>query len=416
MSGRRVVITGMGVITSLGETVDEFWNNLVACKSGVCKITIFDASRFDSQIGGECATFDPDRYIDRKQSKRLDRFAQFAIAASQEAMKMAGFTDKSSPADRRRFGCIVGSGIGGILEFEQQHIRLLEKGPDKVSAFTIPKLMINAAAGNIAIEFNLQGITTTVGTACASAGHAMRDAYEAVRTNRADVIITGGSEAALTPVGLGAFAAMKALSTRNDDPQHASRPWDKDRDGFILGEGAGMLVFEELDHARRRGARIYAEVLGFGATTDAGHIAQPDETGAGAAESMRLSVQEAGINLDDVAYINAHGTSTGLGDVAETVAIKRCFGAHAKKLAISSTKSSIGHLLGASGGVETVATVMAIVNSTAPATLNLDNPDEGCDLDYVPHAPRDLNIKYALSNSFGFGGHNASILLGRFEK
>jgi 3-oxoacyl-[acyl-carrier-protein] synthase II len=406
----------MGVITSLGKSVDEFWNNLIACKSGVCRITIFDASRFDSQIGGECADFSPDDYFDKKSAKRLDRFSQFAVAAAREAMRMAGLGDKSAPADRGRLGCIIGSGIGGILEFEQQHMRLLYKGPDKVSAFTIPKLMINAASGNIAIDFNLQGITTTVGTACASAGHAMRDAYEAVRTNRADVIVTGGSEAALTPVGVGAFAAMKALSTRNHDPERASRPWDRDRDGFVLGEGAGMLVFEELEHARKRGARIYAEVLGFGATTDAGHIAQPAEDGAGAAESMRQSVMAAGINLDDVAYINAHGTSTGLGDVAETVAIKRCFGAHAKRLAISSTKSSIGHLLGASGGVETVATVMAILNATAPATLNLDNPDDGCDLDFVPHTPRDLNIKYALSNSFGFGGHNASVLLGRFER
>ncbi|HRX85560.1 MAG TPA: beta-ketoacyl synthase N-terminal-like domain-containing protein, partial [Phycisphaerae bacterium] len=249
----------------------------------------------------------------------------------------------------------------------------------------------------------------------ASAGHAMRDAFEAVRTNCADVVITGGSEAALSPLGLGAFAAMKALSTRNNDPVHASRPWDRDRDGFILGEGAGMLVFEELEHARQRGARIYAEVLGFGASTDAGHIAQPAEDGAGAADSMRQCVENAGLNLDQVVYINAHGTSTGLGDLAETVAIKRAFGAHAKKLAVSSTKSSIGHLLGASGGVEAIATVMAIVNSTAPATLNLDNPDEGCDLDYIPHTPRDLNIKYAISNSFGFGGHNASVLFGRFE-
>jgi len=415
MVERRVVVTGMGLITSLGETVDEFWTNLIACKSGVRKISLFDASMFDSRIGGECTTFDPDRFFEKKQSKRLDRFAQFAVAATREAMHMAGLTDKSFPADRRRLGCIIGSGIGGIMEFEQQHLRLLDKGPDKISAFTIPKLMINAAAGNIAIENNLQGITTTVGTACASAGHAMRDAFEAIKVNRADVVVTGGSEAALSPLGLGAFAAMKALSTRNEEPERASRPFDRDRDGFILGEGAGMLVFEELEHARKRGARIWAEVCGFGATTDAGHIAQPADDGAGAAESMRQCVKDARINLDQVDYINAHGTSTELGDLAETVAINRCFGAHAKKLLVSSTKSSIGHLLGASGGVETIATVMAIVNATAPATLNLENPGEGCNLDYVPQVPRDLNIRYAISNSFGFGGHNASILLGRYS-
>ncbi|MCB9851071.1 MAG: beta-ketoacyl-ACP synthase II [Phycisphaerales bacterium] len=414
MSDRRVVVTGMGVITSLGETVDDFWSNLIAGKSGVCPITLFDAAQYDSRIGGECAKFDPDAHFDRKASKRLDRFAQFAVAAARQAMSQAGLTDNDF-GDRKRMGCIIGSGIGGMLEFEQQYLRLLEKGPSKVSAFTIPKLMINAGAGNIAIDCNLRGISSTVGTACASACHAMRDAYEAVRTNRADVLVTGGSEAALSPLGLSAFCAMKALSTRNDDPTHASRPFDRDRDGFILGEGSGILVFEEYEHARKRGAKIYAEVLGFGATTDAGHIAQPAEDGSGAAESMRQCVEEAGLNLEDVTYINAHGTSTGLGDLAETVAIKRCFGPHAKKLAVSSTKSSIGHLLGASGGVEAVATVMAICNSTAPATMNLDNPSEGCDLDYIPNTPRDLRIKYAISNSFGFGGHNASILLGKVE-
>jgi 3-oxoacyl-[acyl-carrier-protein] synthase II len=414
MSDRRVVVTGMGLVTGLGETVEQFWSNLIAGQSGIRKIGLFDASAFDSRIGGECTDFKPENYFDRKQAKRLDRFAQFAVASTREAMKMAGLNDPAYQGDRVRMGCIIGSGIGGICEFEQQYLRLIEKGPDKVSAFTIPKLMINAAAGNIAIENDLRGITTTVGTACASAGHAMRDAFEAVRSNRADVIVTGGSEAALSPLGLAAFCSMKALSTRNDDPEHASRPFDRDRDGFVLGEGAGLLVFEELEHAKKRGARIWAEVLGFGATTDAGHIAQPAEDGAGAAESMRQAVEQAGLNLDDIHYINAHGTSTGLGDLAESVAIKRCFGAAAPKIPISSTKSSTGHLLGASGGIETIATVMAICNATAPATLNLENPDEGCDLDYIPKTPRDLKIKYALCNSFGFGGHNATILLGRY--
>jgi 3-oxoacyl-[acyl-carrier-protein] synthase II len=403
----------MGVVTSLGETVDDFWSNLIAGKSGVCAISIFDATEFDSRIGGECAAFKPESYFDRKAAKRLDRFSQFAVVSARQAIAQAGLGADDYAGDRRRLGCIIGSGIGGILEFEQQYLRLIEKGPDKVSAFTIPKLMINAAAGTIAIENGLKGISSTVGTACASACHAMRDAYEAVRTNRADAIITGGSEAALSPLGLAAFASMKALSTRNDDPLHASRPFDRDRDGFILGEGAGILVFEEWEHAKKRGARIWAEVLGFGATTDAGHIAQPADDGAGAAESMRLCIAEAGLNVDDVDYINAHGTSTGLGDIAETTAIKRCFGSAAQKLAVSSTKSSIGHLLGASGGVETIATVMAIANATLPATLNLENPGEGCDLDYVPKTPRDMPVKYAISNSFGFGGHNASILLSR---
>jgi 3-oxoacyl-[acyl-carrier-protein] synthase II len=414
MAERRVVVTGMGVITGLGETVDTFWNNLIAGESGVRRVTLFDATRFDSQIGGEVTTFREDKYVDRKSAKRLDRFAQFAIAASKEAMETAGLSNGRLP-DPRRAGVIIGSGIGGLWEFEAQHMRLLEKGPDKVSAFTIPKLMINAAAGHLAIEHGIKGVTTTVGTACASAGHAMRDAFIAIKSNHADIVLTGGSEAALTPLGLAAFSAMKALSTRNNEPTRASRPFDRDRDGFVLGEGAGMLVFEELEQARRRGARIFAEVLGFGATTDAGHIAQPAEDGEGAAESMRQCLAEARLNLDDIDYINAHGTSTGLGDLAETTAIKRAFGPSAKKIAVSSTKSSTGHLLGASGGVEIIATIMAIINSTAPATINLETPGEGCDLDYVPRTPRDMRIRRAMSNSFGFGGHNTTMAVGRFE-
>jgi 3-oxoacyl-[acyl-carrier-protein] synthase II len=404
----------MGVVTGLGETVDTFWNNLIAGESGVRKVTLFDASRFDSQIGGECHTFREDNYLDRKAAKRLDRFAQFAIAASREAMTTAGLSGGRLP-NPWRAGVIVGSGIGGLWEFETQHLRLIDKGPDKVSAFTIPKLMINAGAGHLAIEHGIRGLSTTVGTACASAGHAMRDAFTAIRGNYADVVLTGGTEAALTPLGLAAFSAMKALSTRNDEPHRASRPFDRDRDGFVLAEGAGLLVFEEFEHARKRGARIFAEVLGFGATTDAGHIAQPDEHGEGAAESMRQCLQEAKLNVTEIDYVNAHGTSTGLGDLAETMAIKRAFGADAKKLAISSTKSSTGHLLGASGGVEIIATILAIVNSTAPATINLENPGEGCDLDYIPRTPRDMRIRKAMSNSFGFGGHNTTMVVGRLE-
>lgn len=417
MADRRVVVTGMGLITGLGEKVDTFWSRLIAGESGVRRISpsLFSTELFDAKIGGECFYYKAENYFDRKMLKRLDRCAQFALAASREAVESAGISKEAYAGDRRRVGAILGSGIGGLNEFEQQHVRLRDKGPDKVSAFTIPKLMINAAVGNLAIEHGFRGITTMVGTACASAGHAMRDAYLAIKTDSADVVVTGGTEAALTPLGLSAFCAMKALSTRNDAPELASRPFDRDRDGFVLGEGAGLLVFEELEHAKKRGVRIWAELLGFGATTDAGHIAQPALDGAGAAESMRQCMAAAKVNPDQIDYVNAHGTSTGLGDIAETVAVKRAFGPAADQLAISSTKSSIGHLLGASGGVEAIATVMAIVNSTLPATLNLENPDAECDLDYVPKTPRDKHIQYAMSNSFGFGGHNATVMFGRFD-
>ena len=415
MFERRVVVSGMGVVTSIGMDVDTFWSNLLEGKSGVSAITIFDASPFAVRIGGECRDYHPEDHFDRKSAKRIDRFAQLAIVAAREAAAASGIDFESYTGDRRRLGVILGSGIGGLLEFEQQHLRLVNKGPDRISAFTIPKLMINAGAGNVAIEHNLQGLSATVGTACASAGHAMRDAYNAIRYDECDLVFTGGSEAALTPLGLGAFAAMKALSTRNDDPTHASRPFDRDRDGFILGEGAGLLVFEELEHAKARGATIHAEVIGFGATSDATHITQPLESGEGAAVAMEQALRQAKLNVDDIDYVNAHGTSTPLGDRAETTAIKRTFGTAAKKLTISSTKSSIGHLLGSSGGVETITTIMAMKNSTAPLTLNLDNPGDGCDLDYVPKTPRDKRIDFAMSNSFGFGGHNSSILLGQYK-
>ncbi|NOX59161.1 MAG: beta-ketoacyl-ACP synthase II [Planctomycetes bacterium] len=415
MSDRRVVVSGMGVVTSIGMDVDTFWSNLLEGKSGVRDITIFDASPFSVRIGGECRDYRQEDHFDRKAAKRIDRFAQLGIVAAREAARSTGIDFDTYDGDRDRLGVILGSGIGGLLEFEVQHLRLVNKGADRISAFTIPKLMINAASGNVAIEHNLLGLSTTVGTACASAGHAMRDAYNAIHHDDCDLVFTGGSEAALTPLGLGAFAAMKALSTRNDDPEHASRPFDRDRDGFILGEGAGLLVFEELEHAKKRGATIHAEVLGFGATSDATHITQPLETGEGASRAMQQALRQAKLNVDDINYVNAHGTSTPLGDLAETKAINRTFGASASKLAISSTKSSIGHLLGSSGGVETITTIMAMNNSTAPATLNLDNPDKECNLDFVPNTPRDLRIDYAMSNSFGFGGHNSSILLGRYQ-
>lgn len=405
----------MGVVTSLGETVEAFWNGLVSCKSGVREISLFDTGKFEVRIGGECTGFDPGRYMDRKGAKRLDRFAQFAMAAAVEAERMSGLDLRNYGGDPRRLGVILGTGIGGLMELEQQHLRLIDKGPGKVSAFTIPKLMVNAAAGNMAIEYNIKGLSTTVGTACASAAHAMADAYNAIYRNECDVVMTGGSEAALTPLGLSAFAAMKALSTRNDDPQSASRPFDRDRDGFILGEGSGILIFEELEHAKKRGAAILAEIVGYGASTDSTHITQPCENGDGAAAAMRQCLAMAKVSADQIDYINAHGTSTGLGDLAETVAIKQTFGDSAYKIPVSSTKSSTGHLLGASGGVELVACIMAIRNSTAPATLNLQNPSEGCDLDYIPNTPRDARIDRAMSNSFGFGGHNACMMVSRYE-
>lgn len=413
MSDRRVVITGMGIITSLGESVDPFWDRLINGESGIGPITSFDSSDYEVHFGGECVDFRAEDYIDRREIKRLDRFAQLAIGAACNCHKDSGLDlDKEDPS---RVGVIVGSGIGGLLEIEQQHKRLLNKGPSKVSAFTIPKLMANAGGGNISIMFNAQGPCTTVVTACASASHAMGDALTAIQRDEADIIFTGGAEAAVTPLGIAAFAAMKALSLRNDEPQRASRPFDRDRDGFVMGEGAGMLIVEELEHAKKRGAKIYAELSGVGASGDAGHITQPAENGQGAFDAMKKALRHAKLNPQDVHYINAHGTGTPLGDIAETVAIKRLFGDHAFKLSVSSTKSAIGHLLGASGGVEMVAVVMAIKHNIAPPTINLDNPDPRCDLDYVPNQAKDMKIDVALSNSFGFGGHNACVCVRRFE-
>jgi 3-oxoacyl-[acyl-carrier-protein] synthase II len=403
----------MGLVSPLGDEVDAFWERLLACESGITPVESFDITDFDVKFGGECRTFDVGRYIDRRDAKRMDRFTQMAVAAARQAVEDAGL--EAGAGRPERFGVITGSGIGGIKELEEQHLRLREKGPGKVSAFTIPKLMVNAASGCISIMFGARGPNTAVATACASATNAMGDALNAIRRGDADVIITGGSEAALTPLGLSAFIAMKALSERNDDPPRASRPFDRDRDGFVMGEGAGMMIFEELEHAKKRGAKTYAEVLGFGMSADANHITQPDEQGRGGAAAMRSALHDARVNPDRVDYVNAHGTGTPLGDVAETVAIKAVFGAHAKKLHISSTKSSIGHLLGASGGVELVATVLAINNGVAPPTINLEHPGDGCDLNYTPLTPQDARIEFAISNSFGFGGHNACICIGKFN-
>jgi len=400
-------------VSPLGDDVEAFWNGLIEGRSGVAPIARFDARDFDTRFGAECHAFNPGKYLDGKQIKRLDRFAQFALVAAVMAARDSGLP--LGAEDGHRIGVIIGSGIGGLTELEEQHLRLLNKGPGKVSAFTIPKLMINAGSGNISIMFGARGPSTAVSTACASATNAMGDAFLTIRRNEADVMFTGGSEAALTPLGMSAFCAMHALSRRNDEPTRASRPFDRQRDGFVMGEGAGILIFEELEHARRRGAAIHAEVLGFGVSGDAFHITQPEETGAGASEAMQKALDDARIAPERVDYINAHGTSTPLGDVAETRAVKRVFGEHARRLAISSTKSCIGHLLGASGGVEMVATTLAIQRGIAPPTINLEEPDPDCDLDYVPNHAREMDIDCAMNNSFGFGGHNASILIGRFS-
>ncbi len=413
MTGRRVVITGLGVVTPLGNDVKTFWQRLLAGCSGIAAITRFDVTKFDVRFGGECRDFDADKYIDRKQARRIDRFAQFAIAGAIQAAAESGIDFAAEASDR--VGVIIGSGIGGLHELEEQHIRMLEKGPDKISAFTIPKLMVNAASGNVSILFGAQGPSTAVATACASAANAMGDAFKAIARDEADVIFTGGTEAALTPLGLSAFAAMKALSSRNDDPLHASRPFDRDRDGFVMGEGAGILIFEELEHARRRGATICAEVVGYGVSSDAFHITQPETEGTGGAKAMQMALSDAGVNPDEVQYINAHGTSTPLGDIAETKAVKAVFGEAARKVAISSTKSGVGHLLGASGGVEMIATVLALRDQVVSPTINLETPDPECDLDYVPNTPRQMRLDVAMSNSFGFGGHNASVVVRRFQ-
>lgn len=410
---RRVVVTGMGAVTPFGVSVDPFWDGLIEGRSGIRAITLFDTTQHDVRIGGEIPNFEPEKHIDRKAIKRLDRYAQLALVASDEAVKMSGLRcDQEDPA---MMAVVFGSGIGGMNELEEQFGRLNTKGPGKVSAFTIPKLMVNAASGNISIMYGAKGNSMAVSSACASATHAMGEAASHIRRGDADIVFTGGSEAALTPLALAAFASMKALSTRNDDPAAASRPFDRDRDGFVLAEGAGALIFEELEHAKKRGAPIFAEVIGFSATSDADHITQPSETGEGAARAMALAIRNARINVQDVDYINTHGTSTPLGDVAETAAIKRVFGDSAQKLVVSSTKSAVGHSLGASGGVEIIATILAAKHSVVPPTINLTNPGEGCDLDYCPNTARDRKIRVAMSNSFGFGGHNACIIIRRWE-
>jgi len=411
MSQRRVVITGLGWVTSLGLDIKEVWGAFLAGRSGIKTVTRWDASRHDVKFGGEVTDWDGGPNLDKREAKRLDRFAQFALNAAIDAVKDAGID--FAREDPWRCGSIVGTGIGGIEEFEQGYRKMLEKGPDRVSPFMVPKLMCNAAAGNISIRWGIKGPNSAVVTACASAAHAIGHAIETIRHNVCDVMITGGSEAALTPLGMACFCALKALSCRNDDPQHASRPFDRQRDGFVLSEGAGIIVLEDYEHARARGARIYAEMKGWGQSADGSEITDPAEDGAGAAHAMEAALRDAGINASDVQYINAHGTSTPPGDIAETRAIKRLFKDHARKLAVSSTKSMTGHTLGASGGIEAIITALTLHTGQIAPTINYQEPDPDCDLDYVPNQARQVAVNVAMSNSFGFGGHNASLILTR---
>ena len=384
MQRRRVVITGLGVITSLGESADEMWENVCAGKSGISLIRRWDTSKYPVRIGGECYSFDVTKYgVDVKEARRMDRFSHFGMAAAKQAVKDAGID--FAKEDTFRCGVVIGSGIGGIETIEEQNKILIDRGVSRVSPFTVPRLMANAASGNVSIEFKLHGPNTTVATACATGSNAVGDAGRFIQWDQADVMIAGGSEAALCELGMATFCAARALSTRNDDPQRASRPWDKDRDGFVMSEGAGVVVLEEYEHAKRRGARMYAELIGYGMSGDGYHITAPDEEGRGAKQSMKLALRDAGLSPDQVDYINAHGTSTPLGDQAEVKAVKGTFGDHAKKLAISSTKSQLGHLLGASGGVEAVITALSIHRNLLPPTINLDNPEPELDLDFVPH-------------------------------
>jgi 3-oxoacyl-[acyl-carrier-protein] synthase II len=409
---RRVVITGMGVVTSLGDRLDHFWSALCAGRSGVGPLTLFDTSEFKVQFGGQVRDWDPVVRFGVKEARHLDRFAQFALAAATSAAEDAGIDFSTMPVEQ--CGVIIGSGIGGLNEFETQHTTMMQKGPSRISPFTIPKLMVNAASGQVSIRWGLRGPVSAVATACASAANAVGDSLKLIQAGWADVMVTGGSEAAITHMGLGGFASMRALSTRNDDPARASRPFDRDRDGFILAEGAGILILEAEEIARKRGARIYAELMGYGMSADGWHITAPDEEGRGAVRSMKRCLDDARVSADAVDYINAHGTSTQLGDLAETRAMKQVFGPHARRLQISSTKSQLGHLLGASGGVELVASTLAIHTGVLPPTINLDHPGEGCDLDYIPNVARQSRVNAVMSNSFGFGGHNASLLVGRY--
>ncbi|MCX7793661.1 MAG: beta-ketoacyl-ACP synthase II [Thermodesulfovibrionales bacterium] len=413
MEKRRVVVTGLGLVTPLGIGVSETWEALIQGKSGVGKITLFDASSYPVQIAAEVKNFDPSNYIEQKEIKKMDRFIHFAIAAAEMAMKDSGL--KITPENAQRVGVIIGSGMGGLPMIEHYHRTLLEKGHRRISPFFIPMIIINLAAGQVSIRYGAKGPNSSPCTACATGSHSIGDAFRIIQRGEADAMIAGGTEAVITPMGIAGFTAMKALSTRNDEPERASRPFDIDRDGFVMGEGAGIVILEELEHALKRGARIYAEIIGYGMSGDAYHITSPAPEGEGAARCMEAALKDACIKPEEVDYINAHGTSTKYGDELETMAIKKVFGEHAYRLAVSSTKSMTGHLLGAAGGVEAVITILSIYNNLIPPTINLEKPDPVCDLDYVPNKARHREVNCAISNSFGFGGTNACLIFKKFS-
>lgn len=410
---QRVVVTGMGVVSALGNDVQEFWNNLLAGKSGVSRIEAFDTTDYSTKIAAEVKNFNPEEFgIDKKEARRMDRFVQFALAASLKAIKDSKL-DIGGNAEADRVGVSVGSGIGGLGTWEDQHTILMEKGPRRVSPFFIPMMIANMASGQISIVTGAKGPNTTTVTACATGTHSIGDSFKIIQRGDADVMICGGAEATIRPIAMAGFCNMRAMSTRNDEPEKASRPFDVDRDGFVMGEGSGVLVLESLEHALKRGAHIYAEVIGYGMSGDAHHMTEPDPEGA--ARCMQRAIKDAGIEPQEIEYINAHGTSTPVGDKSETSAIKSTFGDHAYKLAVSSTKSMTGHMLGAAGGVEAVILGLSLENGILPPTINLDQQDPELDLDYVPNTPRKADIKVALSNSFGFGGHNATVIMRKYE-
>jgi 3-oxoacyl-[acyl-carrier-protein] synthase II len=410
---RRVVVTGVGLLCSVGSSTDECWESLQQGRSGIGPITQFDPAAFNCRIAGEVKNFDATRWIEKKELKKMGRFIQFAIATADMALESSGL--QVTPEIAENVGVYIGSGIGGFEVIEREHKNLLEKGPGRISPFFIPATIVNLASGHVSIRSGAKGPNSAVATACTTGAHAIGDSYKIIQRGDADAMICGGTEASITPMGIGGFAAMRALSQRNDEPERASRPWDRDRDGFVVGEGSGILILEELEFARRRNAPILAEIVGYGMSADAYHITSPSEDGEGAYRVMRNALRDAGLEPDKIDYINAHGTSTEIGDKLETLAIKRAFGDHARKLMVSSTKSMTGHLLGGAGGLEAGITVLAVRDSCVPPTINHENPDPECDLDYVPNQARQANLQYALSNSFGFGGTNGSLIFRRWN-
>jgi len=414
MDRRRVVVTGLGALTPLGNTADEFWTGLTQARSGIGPITRFDASGFPTRIAGEVRNFDPLRYVDKKEARRLDPYLQYAIACATMAVEDASLDP--ARVDGTRFGVLIGSGIGGIQTLLETHKTLLEKGPDRVSPFFIPMMIVNMASGLVSMRFGAKGPNSSIVTACATGNHAIGDAFKIIQRGDADLMLAGGAEAIIIPLTVAGFCAMKAMSTRNDEPTRASRPFDAERDGFVCGEGGGVIVLEALEHAQRRDARIYGEVVGYGMTGDAHHMTAPDPEGDGAARAMAAALRDGALEPSAVGYINAHGTSTPYNDKFETLAIKRVFGEHARRLAVSSTKSMTGHLLGAAGGVEAIATLLALHNGLLPPTINYETPDPECDLDYVPNQARKQDVEVALSNAFGFGGTNATLAFRKYLK